>query len=96
MDNVLASMAEKGRERDYLLQVLGLWGWVAKTLGYTPEQVKAFSFRPEFLTREERRADIRRKNRGIAPLYTQALWHNCVRLHTGELKPMPLIKRPLR
>lgn len=86
-------MRKHTQERDYLLDVLALWG-VAKQAGYEPEEVKAFSFRPEFLTFEQKKESRQHYRLHRRDKYGDSEYHNCVRLHTGELKPIPITKRP--
>ena len=72
--------------RAYWEAVLDLWAHAAEA-GYPSSKVKAFTFRPEFLdNKQKRRYDFRRE--------TGTTRFNCVRLHTGELKPIPMIERP--
>lgn len=85
-------------ERQYLLDCLKVWD-AAKQAGYSPDEVRAFSFRPEFLGKDEKLANRRHRQRHgsyKADPYRQDIWHNCVRLTTGELKPIPLVKRPVK
>lgn len=98
MREILASIAEKQDEARFLREVLQLWD----VCPYAPEDVKNFSFRPEFLTKEEL------EKAGTTYRISGPLWRerngkynsrthiNCVRLHTDELKPMPLHPRPIR
>ena len=90
---ILNSLEAKERERLYLIQVLRLWD-VAKEAGYDASEVKAFSFRPKFLNKEEKREYRRKYPMDNSLLKVAVDYHNCVRLHTGELKPIPLTKRP--
>lgn len=82
------------QERQYLLDCLKVWA-VAKASGYSSDIVKAFSFREEFLTKDQkkinRRASIQRRSKP----YNGSNYHNCVRLKTGELKPIALVKIPI-
>jgi hypothetical protein len=84
-----ASIKQKEAWRAYYMQVLDLWAHAAEA-GYKADQIKAFSYRPEFLDRVLLRG-FSKWNREKGDN-----WHNCVRLHTGELKPIPLIERPQR
>jgi hypothetical protein len=79
-------------ERDILLEQLACWAHV-KEAGYEPEQVKAFTFRPEFRTKEEIKAD--RKVRPNTPenRMNGKKFFNCVRLVNDELAPIPTWKR---
>ena len=92
IDTIINRLRVLGAERDYLLDALELWE-IARVAGYEPKDVKAFSFRPEFLTFDEKRENTRR-SRFRQPIMEQSKFHNCVRLVTGELKPIPLTKRP--
>jgi hypothetical protein len=81
-----ASIKRKEAWRAYYMAVLDLWAHAAEA-GYTADQIKAFSYRPEFVVGKKRRW-------GQYAQETGTTMHNCVRLHTGELKPIPLIDRP--
>jgi hypothetical protein len=83
-----ASIKQKEAWRTYYMQILDLWAHAAEA-GYTADQIKAFSYRPKFLVRKKRRWGQLVNEQGDN-------WHNCVRLYTGELKPIPLIERPQR
>jgi len=98
MKRVLESIKEKQNEARYLREVLELWD----ACPYAPEDVKNFSFRPEFLSREETK-EAGHFYRMMGPAekeksgrYNSRTHHNCVRLTTGELKPIPLHPRPIR
>ncbi len=93
MIETLNRIRERGSERNYLLDVLAVWD-VAKKAGYGPSDVKAFSFRSEFLSLSDRRKH--QKLSLCARQQAGADWHNCVRLNSGELKEIPLTKRPRR
>ncbi|MHC4301015.1 MAG: hypothetical protein ACYS7Y_27385 [Planctomycetota bacterium] len=83
-----ATIQRKEAWRAYYMAVLDLWAHAAEA-GYTADQIKAFSYRPHFTPGKKRRwAQLTRVD--------DKTWHNCVRLHTGELKPIPLIERPQR
>ena len=92
MQEVLDRLHNASEERKYLLEVLKLWDIVAKA-GYTAEQVTSFTFREQFLSSKELRLFPGRPGQAK---YAEAskYWHNCVRLHSGELKPIPLTRRP--
>ena len=91
MREILDSLEAKHRERGYLLEVLGLWDVVAKA-GINSWDVHTFTFRPEFLDsqkfREYRAAPLAIRQQA------STLWHNCVKLHDGSLKEIPLTRRP--
>jgi hypothetical protein len=83
------------RERQrFDLEVLGLWAH-ALTIGKTHDDIRTFTFRPEFLTDEEAKENKRASIRNRPPVYCSKNWHNCVRLNSGELVSMPGIKRPI-
>ena len=91
---LIDSIRAKKTEQAYLLDCLALWH-VAKEAGYDAHEVKAFSFRPEFLTLKQKRQHRRAKRlRASDRLIEQDKYHNCVRFHTGELNPIPLTERP--
>ena len=91
MDNALNSLEEKYTEQKYLLDQMLLWRHTAKA-GYPSDTVKAFSFRPDFLTEKQCRF-LKRKLWDKSACSTH---FNCVRLLTGELKEIPLYPRPTR
>jgi hypothetical protein len=80
LDNLDKLLAEKR----YWVQVLGLWAHANKA-GFESDQVKAFTFRPEFLSRPEKR---------MKPVPNDLTHHNALRLVNGDLVCIPLIKRP--
>ena len=88
---VRGRMEDRLDEQKYLLAVLGLWEAAAKA-GHKSEDVKAFSFRQEFLNPANKRHYqddfLCRKAWGDK-------YHNCVRLKTGELKGIPLTEKPV-
>ena len=93
MKELLDRIRDRGRERDYVLDVLALWD-VAKQAGYEPDDVKAFTFRREFLSREELREFVPRA--GEYATKNEREYHNCVRLHNGELRAIPLTRMPIK
>jgi hypothetical protein len=65
------------------MAVLDLWAHAAEA-GYPASEVKAFTFHPLFLDNKQKRS------------YTLGSYRNhfnCVRLHTGELKQIPMIEK---
>lgn len=90
----LESLERLGEERAFLLKVLGLWEH-AKEAGYTSEEIRAFTFRPEWLTKEQKRENQRRASRRSAPAYCDKNWHNALRLKSGDLVKIPGIARPI-
>jgi hypothetical protein len=92
LDETIARMRDKGFERDHLLAVLSLWS-VAKAAGYSSDEVKAFTFRAEFITDKVLAGKFRLASLGWRKEFGDT-HHNCVRLVTGELKAIPLTERP--
>jgi len=91
MRETLDKLESKERERLYLLEVLGLWD-VVKQAGIDPDDVHAFTFRPEFL--EKRKRWEYDKAPFAIRQQASSLWHNCVRLKDGTLKEIPLTRSP--
>jgi hypothetical protein len=83
-----ASIKRNEAWRAYYMQILDLWAHAAEA-GYTADQIKAFSFRDKFIDPKHRRRYTILREDGKQ-------WHNCVRLNTGELRPIPEIARPQR
>jgi len=71
------------------LEVLGLWAHAEEFTGHTHETIRAFTFRPDFLTKEQKR-----EMRTHPKKYTDKNWHNAIRLKDETLIPMPGIPRP--
>lgn len=93
--DVIARIERHTAERQYLLDCLKVWD-AAKQAGYEPDEVKAFSFRDEFLTKEQKMENRRHYRYQRANPYNGCDWHNCARLTTGELVPIPIVKRPVK
>ena len=70
----------------YHMAGLDLW-MHAHEAGYPSDTIETFTFRPEFLDKQQTRRYTRKR------AYRTG-WFNCVRLYTGELKPIPLIEKP--
>jgi hypothetical protein len=83
----LERLKKHREEQDYCYAVLDLWGLV-KAAGYSWEQVRAFSFRHKFFTKEERR------KHGHDRVEFGKWWHNCFILHDGTEIQIPLTDRP--
>lgn len=79
-------------EKQFWLKVLGLWN-VAKEAGYPSEQVKSFTFRDEFLTKEEKVVQRRARAAGKTK-YSGKTHHNALRLVDDSVVQIPLVKRP--
>jgi hypothetical protein len=82
-------------QRMFDLRVLQLWLHVDEHTEYKPEQVKSFTFRTEFLTKEQRKRNSREALAHSAPVYCDKNWHNALRLRSGEVVEMPGIVRPI-
>ncbi len=93
MSELTDKIRDKCRERDYLLDVLDLWD-VATKAGFKVEDVKAFTFRPTFLAPNQKDEDQASWQRHRRSIYNASEWHNCVRLNNGDLRPIPLTRRP--
>ena len=92
---VVLDSIERARERQaFDLAVLALWAHAEDTTGMSWEDVKTFTFRPEFLLPEEAKANRRKANVHKPPVYCAKNWHNCLRLKSGDLISMPGISRP--
>lgn len=90
---LIAGMKSKVREQCYLLDILDLWA-VAKEAGFESQDVKSFTFRPEFMTPEQKQEDRESHRKHRYDKYNSSNWHNCVRLKDGTLKSIPMTKRP--
>lgn len=74
-------------EKRFWIKVAGVWAHVAKYLGRdTQEEVRSFTFRPTYLTEEEKQMN---------PVPTAATHHNAVRLKNGIMMEIPLIEKPV-
>ena len=91
MKTEIGRIKKLNEERIYLLEVLELWAHAKNDISKEPHEIKAFTFRPEFLTDEQKRENGRKKIR-----YNDKNWHNAVRLHNGKLIKMSGIKRPVK
>lgn len=88
----MSTLQEKLAEQRYYVELLELWSH-AKAAGYSHEVVRAFTFRPEFLTKEEKVKEARAKRRGVR-LYSDLTHHNALRLKDDSIVPIPLVGRP--
>lgn len=95
MIDVIARIEAAKAEQQYLLDCLKVWD-AAKQAGYEPDEVKAFSFRDEFLTKDQKAENRRHGRYQRAHPYNGYDWHNCARLTNGELVPIPIVKRPVK
>jgi len=84
------------RERQrFDFEVFALWVHAREKTGYTDEQIKTFTFRPEFLTEEEKKANERYFRLHRKPLYCDKNWHNALRLRDECVVAMPGVQRPI-
>jgi hypothetical protein len=85
LDKILA----QHNEQAIMLNTLKLWEH-AEVSGYTCTEVRAFTFRPDFLSISDRK-ELKRAigDRGACTTH-----FNCVRLHDGCLRRIPLVPRP--
>lgn len=91
----LESIEARLEEQKFYCKVLRLWDHLETTTGKTHKDVRSFTFRPEFLTPEEKKENDRARRKHLPPVYCDKNWHNCVRLKSGELMSMPGIARPI-
>lgn len=91
MQEILDRISYKQKLAAHYVSLLRLWDIVAKA-GIQVDDVKSFTFVPDFLPREER-AKLNRAS-FAAKRDVSKFWHNAVRLHDGSLKPIQLTKRP--
>ena len=88
MQSPLDKVVKMHNERTVLVRTLELWAHTEKA-GFTPEEVQAFSFRPVFLSQDEKK--LLRRTMGDR---TDCNTHfNCVIIN-GEPNEIPLIERP--
>jgi len=87
------NLQEKLSQRDYDMACLNLW-CIVNNAGIDPENVKTFTFREEFLTKQQA-SDLRRASYA-AKRDVSKYWHNCVRLKDDTLVGIPLTKSPKR
>ena len=94
MKEVTDRMKTLGMERDRLLEILELWNSV-HIAGIKNEDVQSFSFRTHFLTPNQIAMNRNRYRDGQRhDIWTGDTHHNCVRLKTGEILPIPMTMRP--
>ena len=89
-DKIVSRMQNRTAEMQYQLKVLELWNLV-DSVGIEVDTVQAFTFHENHLPPKER--ERYRKLSWAERQRAGELYHNCVRLKTGELKPIPLTKR---
>ena len=96
VQTVLDHLEQLGESRKFYIKLLRLWAHLEETTGLTHEEVRAFTFRPEHLTKYEKAENYLASRDRRPPVYCEKNWHNCVRLKdTGDIVPMPGIARPI-
>lgn len=94
MDSI-STMDIRLAQQAFDIAVLGLWAHAKKTTGHTHETIRAFTFRPEFLTPEQKRENQQAARYRKPPVYCDKNWHNALRLRDETVIGMPGIKRPI-
>lgn len=92
---IIDTIQVKREQQRFDLEVLALWAHAEETTGYTHEQIRTFTFRPEFLTAEEKKADKQHFRLHRKPKYCDKNWHNALRLRDECVVAMPGIQRPI-
>jgi hypothetical protein len=88
MQNTLDRVVKLHNERHVMIRTLELWAHTEKA-GYKPEVVQAFSFRPKFLSSDEKKELLRT----LGDRSDCDTHYNCV-IIDGEPKEIPMIQRP--
>jgi hypothetical protein len=89
IDELLESTRRLSEERTFLLEVLALWQHAEKA-GFPANLIKAFTFRPQFLSR----AECKKMKRHYGSNLPCLTYFNCARLKSGDLVEIPLYPRP--
>lgn len=76
------------------IAVLALWAHAKETTGHTHETIRAFTFRKEYLTQEQSRANKVASRQRKPPVYCDKNWHNALRLKNNSVVSMPGVTRP--
>jgi hypothetical protein len=79
----------------YWMQLACLWRHVEDTLELKPREIRTFLFDPNYLSVTQKAANAAAKAAGKNSLYTEAGWHNCVRLRNNDIIQMPIFPRPV-
>ena len=77
------------------IAVLALWAHAKQSTGHTHETIKAFTFRPEWLTKEQQKENKDAARLRKPPVYCDKNWHNALRLSSGDLIQMEGVARPV-
>lgn len=95
MSNSIDTLQIKMEQRDFDLAVLKLWLHARETTGKTEDDIRAFTFRPEFLTLQEKIENSHAAAKGRPAVYCDKNWHNALRLKDESVIAMPGISRPI-
>ena len=90
MREVIDRIGRSSELREQCLQILNLWAF-AEEAGYEPCDINVFTFKDRFLSKDEKFKFS--AFRGGGRLKTTD-YHNCVKLNNGDLRPIPLTKKP--
>ena len=91
----LDTLQVKLQQQAFDVSVLVLWSHAKLHTGLTDEDIRAFTFRPEYLTPEEMVKNKRASFASKPPVYCDKNWHNALRLHDDRVVSMPGILRPI-
>jgi hypothetical protein len=89
------SLLELLDRKRYWMQLACLWRHLEDTVGLKPQDVRTFGFNPVYLSDQQQIYNAEAEAAGKNPIYSQANWHNCVRLRNYDIVPMPIFPRPL-
>lgn len=95
MSNSIDTLQIKMQQRDFDLAVLKLWAHARETTGKTEDDIRAFTFRPEFLTLQQKIENSHAAATKQPPAYCDKNWHNALRLKDESVIAMPGIARPI-
>jgi hypothetical protein len=97
MSAVLESLQAKVKEQGELLRTLEMWEQV-EAQGISADDVAGFTWRDDFITREQKRERLRaQRRRESDPIVYQdrPLKYNAVRMKDGTIRKLdPTIERP--
>jgi hypothetical protein len=95
MQTTLNTLQMKLEQQAFDVAVLNLWAHAKTHTGLEAEEVRAFTFRSDFLTKEEQKKNKGAKWTSKPPVYCDKNWHNALRLIDGRLIAMSGIARPI-
>ena len=93
MSDIINGLGEALAEKSFRLQVVRLYA-AALISGYDHEHIQTFTFSKRFLNMDQVSENHRTIQDGKNPPYSDALYHNAVRLKSGDLAEIPLTRRP--